>query len=60
MGRGLLPERRHGAALCLEPFALMTGEPWIKALVALSGVLQALAAAGFGILTWGRIRAMEP
>ena len=44
----------------LEPFALMTGEPWIKALVALSGVLQALAAAGFGILIWGRIRAMEP
>jgi len=44
----------------LEPFALMTGEPWMKALVALSGVLQALAAAGFGILIWGRIRAMEP
>ena len=44
----------------LEPFALMTGEPWMKALVALSGVLQALAAVGFGVLIWGRIRAMEP
>ncbi len=43
----------------LEPFALMTGEPWMKALVALSGVLQALAAVGFGALIWGRIRAME-
>jgi hypothetical protein len=46
--------------LALEPFALMTGEPWMKASVALSGVLQALAVAGFGILIWGRIRAMEP
>ena len=43
----------------VEPFALMTSEPWMKALVALSGVLQALAAAGFGVLIWGRIRAME-
>jgi hypothetical protein len=27
--------------------------------VALSGVLQALAALGFGWLIWGRVRAME-
>ena len=43
----------------LEPFALMTGEPWLKALVALSGVLQVAGVAGFGVLIWGRVRAME-
>ena len=42
-----------------EPFALMSGQAWLKALVALAGVLQALAAVGFGWLIWGRIRAME-
>ena len=44
----------------LEPFALMTGKPWLKALVALSGVLQVLGVAAFGVLIWGRVRAMEP
>lgn len=43
-----------------EPFYLMGPQPWLAALVALSGVLQALAALGFGWLIWGRIRAMEP
>jgi cbb3-type cytochrome oxidase subunit 1 len=43
-----------------EPFALMSGKGWLQALVALSGVLQALAAVGFAVLIWGRIRAMEP
>jgi len=43
----------------LEPFALMKGAPWLKALVALSGILQVLGVAGFGVLIWGRIRAME-
>lgn len=44
----------------IEPFYLMGPQPWLAALVALSGVLQALAALGFGWLMWGRIRAMEP
>lgn len=43
-----------------EPFYFMGGQTWIKALLALSGVLQALAALGFGWLIWGRIRPMEP
>ena len=43
-----------------EPFYLMGPKPWLAALMALSGVLQALAAFGFGWLIWGRIRAMEP
>jgi hypothetical protein len=43
-----------------EPFYLMGPRPWLAALMALSGVLQALAALGFGWLIWGRIRAMEP
>jgi hypothetical protein len=43
-----------------EPFYLMGPEPWLAMLLALSGVLQALAAIGFGWLVWGRIRAMEP
>jgi hypothetical protein len=46
--------------LIVEPFYLMGPRPWLAALVALSGVLQALAALGFGWLIWGRIRAMEP
>jgi hypothetical protein len=44
----------------LEPFYLMGPQPWLAALLALSGVLQAVAALGFGWLIWGRIRAMEP
>ena len=43
----------------LEPFYLMGAKPWLAALMALSGVLQALAAVGFGWIIWGRIRAME-
>jgi hypothetical protein len=43
-----------------EPFYLMGPESWLAALMVLSGVLQALAAVGFGLLIWGRIRAMEP
>lgn len=44
----------------VEPFYLMGPNTWLAALLALSGVLQALAAVGFGLLIWGRIRAMEP
>jgi hypothetical protein len=43
----------------IEPFYLMGPKPWMAALMALSGVLQALAAVGFGWVIWGRIRAME-
>lgn len=43
----------------VEPFYLMGAKPWMAALMALSGVLQALAAVGFGWIIWGRIRAME-
>jgi hypothetical protein len=43
-----------------EPFALMGSQAWLKALVALSGVLQAFAVLGFAVLICGRIRAMEP
>ena len=45
--------------LASEPFYYMGVQPWPKALMSLSGVLQALAALGFGWLIWGRIRAME-
>jgi hypothetical protein len=44
----------------VEPFYLMGPKPWLAATMALSGVLQALAAVAFGLLIWGRIRAMEP
>jgi len=43
----------------IEPLYLMEPGPWLSALLALSGVLQALAALGFGWIIWGRIRAME-
>jgi hypothetical protein len=43
----------------VEPFHLMESRPWLAALMALSGVLQALAALGFGWIIWGRIRPME-
>lgn len=42
-----------------EPFQLLGSQPWLAALVALSGLLQAAAALGFGLLIWGRIRPME-
>jgi len=45
--------------LAAEPFHLMTGQSWLAALVALSGVLQAAAAVGFGLLIWARIRPLE-
>ena len=45
--------------LAAEPFYLMTGQSWLAALVALSGVLQAVAAVGFGLLIWARIRPLE-
>jgi hypothetical protein len=43
-----------------EPFYLTGPQPWLAALLALSGVLQALAALAFAWLVWGRIRSMEP
>jgi len=45
--------------LAAEPFYRMTGQSWLAALVALSGVLQAAAAVGFGVLIWARIRPLE-
>jgi len=42
-----------------EPFYLTGPQPWLAALLALSGGLQALAALGFAWLVWGRIRPME-
>lgn len=45
--------------LICEPFYLMGPQPWLAGLLALSGVLQAASAVGFGILIWGRVRAME-
>lgn len=46
--------------LVIEPFYLMGGRPWLATVMVLSGVLQALAAVGFGLLIWGRVRALEP
>ena len=43
----------------LEPFYLMGPQPWLAALMSLSGILQAAAAVGFGLLVWARIRPME-
>jgi hypothetical protein len=45
--------------LAAEPFYRMTGQSWLAAVVALSGVLQAVAAVGFGLLIWARIRPLE-
>lgn len=42
-----------------EPFYLMGPQSWLAALIALSGILQAVAALGFGLLIWDRIRPME-
>ncbi len=44
--------------LC-EPFYLMGPRPWLAALLALSGVLQAVAVTAFGVLIWGRIRPLR-
>jgi hypothetical protein len=44
----------------VEPFQLMGPQPWLAALLALSGILQAVAVLCFGWLIWGRIRAIEP
>jgi hypothetical protein len=44
----------------VEPFYLLGPSTGLAAAVALSGVLQALAAVLFAWLVWGRIRAMEP
>jgi hypothetical protein len=43
----------------VEPFYLMGGQTWLAALMALAGVLQALAALGFAWIIWGRIRPSE-
>lgn len=43
----------------IEPFHLMGPEPWLAALLALAGLLQAAAAVGFGLLIWRRVRPME-
>lgn len=42
-----------------EPPYLMGGPKWLAALLALAGILQALAVLGFGWLIWGRVRPME-
>jgi hypothetical protein len=42
-----------------EPFYLLGAQAWVTGLLALSGVLQALAVVGFAWLVWGRIRTME-
>jgi hypothetical protein len=42
-----------------EPFYLLGPRPWLAALVALSGVLQAVAAVGFTLLIWGRVRSLQ-
>jgi hypothetical protein len=43
----------------VEPFSLMNPQPWLAALLALSGILQAVAGVAFAWLIWGRIRAIE-
>ena len=43
----------------VEPFNLMNPQPWLAALLALSGILQAVAVVVFAWLIWGRIRALE-
>ena len=43
----------------LEPFSLMGARSPLTALVALGGVLQAIAVVCFGLLIWARVRAME-
>lgn len=45
--------------LAVEPFLLLGGPDWLKALLALAGVLQAAAAVLFAWLVWARIRPME-
>lgn len=43
----------------VEPLYLMDPQRWLAALLALAGILQALAAVGFGWIIWDRIRPME-
>jgi len=43
----------------VEPFNLMNPQPWLAALLALSGILQAVAVVVFAWLIWGRNRALE-
>jgi cbb3-type cytochrome oxidase subunit 1 len=43
----------------VEPFYYMGPGPGTVALLALSGVLQAVAVVAFGLVIWGRIRPME-
>jgi hypothetical protein len=43
----------------VEPLYLMGPSDWLGALMAVSGVLQALAVLGFGWLIWDRVRPME-
>ena len=45
--------------LTIEPSYRTIGQSWLAALLALSGVLQAAAAVGFGLLIWARIRSLE-
>jgi hypothetical protein len=45
--------------IVIEPVYFMGPQPWHGVLLALSGILQALAVVGFGWLIWGRIRPME-
>jgi hypothetical protein len=44
----------------VEPVSFLAPSPWLNALLALSATVQAAAAIGFGLLIWGRVRAMEP
>jgi hypothetical protein len=43
----------------VEPFYFMEQQSWLAAMLALAGILQALAALGFAWIIWGRIRPME-
>jgi hypothetical protein len=45
--------------LATEPAYRLSSQSWLAALVALSGVLQAAAAVGFGVLIWARVRPLE-
>ena len=40
-------------------FLVLVYGTWLATLLALAGTLQALAALGFGLLIWNRIRSLE-